>query len=308
MRRWIVPGLVAGLLLAGCDEGFVPEITDIEYGGGDFQLQINVDGRPRIYVVHVPSTARPGEPAPLLVVLHAAGQAPTAMRSLAGMHQFTDPLGWMVAYPVAFNGSWVAGDDPMSPPVDDAQFILEMLDAIAAEVDIDPARVFAAGYSRGGLMAQSLACDLESRFAAVATVAASQSVWISEGCQLDRPVPIALFLGDEDTAFPWEGELGETDIYYSAVAAADWWAEQNGCEGGPTIEPLPDVEDDGTTVERWSHAGCDAGADVVLFGIRGGGHTWPGAATSQNPALGRVSNDIVASREIVEFFEAHPRP
>lgn len=300
--------LSTALLIIGCNDAEVPEITGIDYGGGDYQLQIEVDGRPRSYVVHVPSTARAGQPAPLLIVLHAAGQPPIDMWELADVHRITDPLGWLVAYPVAFGGSWSAGADPLGPGVDDALFISEMLDAIAAEVDIDSRRIFAAGYSRGGLMAQSLACDLEDRIAAVATVAATLSAWISDGCVLTRPVPIALFLGDEDSAFPWDGELGETDIYYPALAAARWWRMEDGCPPEPSIEMLPDIQDDGTTVQRYTWAGCGGNADVVLYGILGGGHTWPGAVAAQNPALGRVSYDISASQRIVEFFQAHMLP
>ena len=44
----------------------------------------------------------------------------------------------------------------------------------------------------------------------------------------------------------------------------------------PQTTELPDKAHDGTKVTRKVYAPKDGGAEVVLYTIDGGGHTWPG--------------------------------
>jgi polyhydroxybutyrate depolymerase len=50
-----------------------------------------------------------------------------------------------------------------------------------------------------------------------------------------------------------------------------------------------------------------AGAEVVLYRIEGGGHTWPGQPPP-NAFLGKSTMNIVANDLIWEFFERHSLP
>ena len=52
-------------------------------------------------------------------------------------------------------------------------------------------------------------------------------------------------------------------------------------------------------------AAADGGAEVVLFVIKGGVHTWPGR---QWPVfwLGKTTRDISANDLMWEFFKKHP--
>jgi polyhydroxybutyrate depolymerase len=54
------------------------------------------------------------------------------------------------------------------------------------------------------------------------------------------------------------------------------WTELNGCTGAAPVEWFPDIEDEGTRAWSETYDNCDAGAEVRLIGIDGGGHTWPG--------------------------------
>lgn len=65
---------------------------------------------------------------------------------------------------------------------------------------------------------------------------------------------------------------------------------------------LPDLVDDGTRAwtEQWTD--CQRDAEVMLYGIEGGGHIWP---SGPGPLpLGLVTQEI-SSTEIVEFLERH---
>ena len=66
---------------------------------------------------------------------------------------------------------------------------------------------------------------------------------------------------------------------------------------------------DGTRVRKTTYTGCAGGADVALYAIENGGHTWPGGSQYlPRGIVGRVCRDIDATRVIWEFFTAHPKP
>ena len=83
------------------------------------------------------------------------------------------------------------------------------------------------------------------------------------------------------------------------------WCEINGCPETPAIVDFPDKAEDGTTVKQKTFGPGKDGAEVVLFEIEGGGHTWPG----QKPVVGFIGKstlDISANDLIWEFFQKHP--
>src|SRR5205085_12026409 len=98
----------------------------------------------------------------------------------------------------------------------------------------------------------------------------------------------------------------------SANDMATWWAKHNGCPESldksmkPKVEKLPDMANDGTSVERQTFAAGKAGAPVVFYKIGGGGHTWPGGSFQPEFLLGKTCRDVDASPLMWEFF-AHFR-
>ena len=77
------------------------------------------------------------------------------------------------------------------------------------------------------------------------------------------------------------------------------------CPTTPTTTKLPHTGDDGTTVERKTYGPGKNGAEVILFVINGGGHTWPGRKWPV-PWLGKTTHDISANDLMWEFFKRHP--
>ncbi|MCX6008557.1 MAG: hypothetical protein NTW48_00675 [Chloroflexi bacterium] len=53
--------------------------------------------------------------------------------------------------------------------------------------------------------------------------------------------------------------------------------------------------------------GCQDGAEVVLYAIEGGGHTWPGGLQYlPELVIGKTSREFNASEVIWQFFKEHP--
>jgi polyhydroxybutyrate depolymerase len=90
----------------------------------------------------------------------------------------------------------------------------------------------------------------------------------------------------------------------------------DGCPEKPEVTKLPDTAHDGTAVTRTTYGPGKDGAEVVLYEIEGGGHTWPGrqpagrtgfAATGPvEMLLGKSTMNISANDLIWEFFQKHP--
>jgi polyhydroxybutyrate depolymerase len=156
------------------------------------------------------------------------------------------------------------------------------------------------GYSQGAMFSHRLACDLADRLAAVATVAGGMPQLVSSTCSPLRPTSMVMFHGTADRSVPWGG--GRQLL--SVPATADRWAELNGC-AGKTIEPLPNLADDRTTVVREAYSNCAAGAETVLYKIHNGGHTWPGSPLVFPDQYGAMTRDISASEVIGELFSRH---
>ena len=96
------------------------------------------------------------------------------------------------------------------------------------------------------------------------------------------------------------------------------WAERNGCAADPEEERVSDE------VVRRFWPDCDGGAEVVLYVVEGGGHTWPGtplladqaaaddavaqadtAAGGLASVAGQTTDDISATALAWEFFQRH---
>ncbi len=61
-----------------------------------------------------------------------------------------------------------------------------------------------------------------------------------------------------------------------------------------------------TGVARRAYTHCADGADVVLYTIQGGGHSWPGGGYLPECFVGRTTQSIDASSVMWAFFREHP--
>jgi polyhydroxybutyrate depolymerase len=84
------------------------------------------------------------------------------------------------------------------------------------------------------------------------------------------------------------------------------WAERNACQDGPSTTPGPTAQ---TTII--AYADCAADAEVLLYKVEDGGHTWFGAQPrDQYPAfvVGNHISDLDASAIMWDFFSRHSLP
>jgi polyhydroxybutyrate depolymerase len=236
---------------------------------------------------------------PLLLAFHGTGESGAEFRNSAGLDAVAAREGWLVAYPDAAVGNWAedcgctAADRAQ---VNDTGLVARLIDSVAARFPVDRARVFATGFSQGGLFVHRLACQMAGRVAAVVSVAAPMSAELAPRCAPERPVSVMVVQGTLDDAYPYEGRGRGQRAVLGARPTAAFWRTVNGCPADGLGRTLPDTVDDGTTVleERWP--GCAQAAEVALLTVEGGRHAW------------RLSADLSTADVVAAFFRrATPR-
>jgi polyhydroxybutyrate depolymerase len=118
-------------------------------------------------------------------------------------------------------------------------------------------------------------------------------------CSPGRSVPVMQIHGTSDLIVSYNGSVAGGKSVDDVVGL---WVANNGCTVTPSVQLLPDVNtQDNSTVEKSTFAPCNAGVEVVLLKVIGGGHQWPGT-TALLGGLGAINRDINASGEIWNFF------
>jgi len=270
-----------------------PETTDLSEGEGALGEWVSSGGLQRTYSLWVPSSYDGSRPYPLVLAFHGAG-GNGGVAQHVGLDRAAERAGFILAAPDGVRGSWALGcggctiADQMG--IDDVRFVGTLVTHLTRHLSVDRDRVFAAGLSDGGTFSNRLACEYPLAGAAVVAGALFNPAL----CRPVRPVSLVAFHGTEDSIIPFS----------QGATPARIWADLDGCGPDPTITPLPDLEDDGTTVTRYDYPACRNGTEVVFFAVNGGIHSWPGAPSSQQRGQTR---DIEASEEIVDFFSRHRR-
>ena len=251
------------------------------------------------------------KPAPLLMVLHGSAGSGEDMMTVTqrGFERLADKEKFVVVYPDALERRW----NDQGGTVDDVGFLLAIVDKLVADGLVDKNRIYVAGISNGGMMAQRLACEQADRIAGIATVAGGLPEPLQATCKPARALPVLVIHGTEDPIVPWSGGAvaGFEDFgkVLSARETAKFWAANNRCGDGGVIAAEPDRDPkDGTRVKMEVFASCPAGAAVKLAAVEGGGHTWPeGYQYLPERFIGRTSQDVDANMLIWDFFKGGVR-
>src|SRR5271156_1545862 len=261
---------------------------------------IDVNGVSRTYLLYVPP-GQSGKRLPAFIMMHGSGSTDTQQERYTNFDAFAQAHGLVVMYPQGIDKHWndgrVIGHESMA---DDIGFMKAMLAEVTSQGLIDPKRLYAAGISNGGFMAQHMACVMPDALAGIAVIAASQPV--DAACPSPRPMPVIFFHGTADKFVPFDGgpiapQFGNRGTAMSNAQAVATWQKRNDC-GAATrkqIVPAKDASDSlPVTVETYS---CPAGRGLENVIVQGGGHSWPGAHQGWlvTKILGPVTDNINAN-------------
>jgi len=168
------------------------------------------------------------------------------------------------------------------PYPDDVAYTKSVLRAVTLKISVDMDRIRCVGFSRGARFCARLASELSGFISGIAVLS---GVRFPRPNNATRPIPVLAFHGTSDPINPFYGGgrpyWGES-VFHSMLS----WAKFNGCRKRVKRSL-------GEHVVSISHSECDHGSDVMLYELKGGGHTWP------------LPRFLDANEEIYKFFKAH---
>lgn len=279
---------------------------------------LRVGGRDRAYRAYVPAHLPPH--APLVLVLHGSNIDGATMRQWTGYEfdELADRHGFVVLYPDGYQKNW--NDCRRTAPfpaklenVDDVGFLRALVAKYQADYGIDPARVYAFGYSNGGQLAFCLAMEEPRLVAAIATAGANLPSPDNCLCPLEGPTArVLLVAGTQDPISPYAGGevtlfgFGSRGLVLSAQATAAHFARRNGLTDSPLEATLPHQRAaDPTSVTRLTW-GRGPAPGVALYSVHGGGHVVPQPRYRFGRLLGRTTGDLDAPLAAAQFFGLVP--
>jgi polyhydroxybutyrate depolymerase len=261
---------------------------------------ITVDGRTRTFLLYRPASLPTSHAVPLVVMIHGGYGSARDAEADYGWNAQARAGGFVVAYPAGWHRAWNAGGlccgMPASSGVDDVKFLSQLVSNVRSALPIDPARIYAAGISNGGIMAYRLACET-TLFAAIGVTAATQL----GPCPHPRALSVIHVHGLADRLVPFAGPGAATPD-----AAVDGLPVPQVVAGWRSVDRCAPPSSTSDGIVTTSVSPCPNGRAVELVTVAGAGHQWPGArpgATEADPP----SLSLDATAVIWAFFESHPR-
>lgn len=167
----------------------------------------------------------------------------------------------------------IVGDVPLNPTVDDVKFLTQLLDSVKLNYDVDPTRIYVAGFSNGGFMTQRLLCEHPELFRAAASLSGTKALTLNN-CVQNVPVPIAHFHGTNDEVVDHLGNFHLTGFLFpiglSAHDLVDYWREINDAE----LLMSEELWGDPTAYNYIKHYLYGGSKRVEYFEIVNGAHQW----------------------------------
>jgi polyhydroxybutyrate depolymerase len=306
--------VVVALVAAACARLIGARGLDDATPGATSFHTLLVDGRDRSYLLHLPPAADSGRRVPLLLSFHGYTENANVNMEMTRLNEVGDRLGFAVAY---LNGTgklryagltWNAATCCGSAErlrINDVAFARAVVDTLARALPVDSSRVFATGFSAGGMMSLLLACARPQFIYGAADVAGAMP---DTTCATRARMPVLLVRGDQDVELEKDhDEHRHRNNHFYAVSfpgARRFWAAHNGCAQSVSIDSTPDYV-------LVSQLGCPAGRDVRELVVHGQGHIWPGGARvwafEPRPSPNVDASTIVASFLLDEDATARTR-
>jgi poly(hydroxyalkanoate) depolymerase family esterase len=278
------------------------------------------------YELYVPSTYKPGTPVPLVVALHGCTATADVYRQLSGWDAEGQAQNFIVLFPQQSSSrnsescwNWFEQAD-MQRGAGEPAIIDGMVGMVEQNYSINTQRVYVAGFSAGGAMANVMAATYPDVFAAVG---------VGSGCEYNglpcvgAPGPAASQTGQEAyqamgsyarvmPAIVFQGDSDDiVDPANGPLIVNEWQVTDNyALDGSPTgaIPTTPLSTTNGTSPGGQSytvtHYGDQNGHDLIDYWVvHGMNHAWSGGSSSELYSDPSGPSETAA---MWAFFSSHP--
>lgn len=251
----------------------------------------------------------PQASAPTLVVLHGATISADLTARWSGFAEAAAAHGFAAVFPEGIYKLWNDARGDKLSSSDDVGFLRRLSKELVTRGVADPARVYIAGISNGGMMTLRMLCEAPELYAGAATVIANMPAEAGASCRLTKPMPVIMFNGTADPLVPYRGGgvglTGSRGEVWAAERTAAFIARANGC--ADLAERQVGSGGDRIKVVRLDWAGCSSGRTVTLYRVEGGGHQLFGHTNILPMIFGPGTTQVSAPEIIMDLFAKEQR-
>jgi poly(hydroxyalkanoate) depolymerase family esterase len=280
------------------------------------------------YELYVPSSYKPGAAMPLVVALHGCTETADVYRRLSGWDSEAQAQGFIVLFPQQSSSrnsqgcwNWFLQAD-MQRGSGEPSMIAGMVNSVEQEYSIDTHRVYVAGFSAGGAMANVMAATYPDMFAAVG---------VGSGCEYNglpcvgSPGPSASqtgqqayqAMGSHARVMPAIVFQGDSDVIVAPangpLIVNEWQVTDNYVLDGSATGQIPssplsatNAVSPGGQSYTVTHYGDQNGNDLIDYWVlHGMNHAWSGGSSSEQYSDPSGPSETAA---MWAFFSSHPGP
>ena len=276
------------LVISSCknDEGKGDDYNlDECYSNTNAQTIVH-DGMNREYILYVPNSYDGTSSIPLLLNFHGFGGSASQFMQEADMRSLAEADTFILVYP---QGSCLDGSSHWNPcptggdnksTADDVGFVESMISEISSQYNLDMERIYAAGYSNGGMMAYGLANYKSDLIAAVASVSGTM---LNCTGPTSHPMPVVHLHGTSDGVVSYNG----SNDWNSVQSTLDYWINFN----NTVSTPIVNIDNTGAmAIEHYVYDQGDNSVSVEHYKYIGGDHVW-----FNEPYQGQNASNLVWS-------------
>lgn len=273
----MVSFLIVLMLMNGCKKDYKKDGKDYDCNNSNYPgyATIERDGAVREYILFIPSNYNEESPTSLIINFHGYGGCASYFSENVGdLNALAESENFIIAYPQAIVGEkgdvyWNPYDNGIQDiGKNDIFFIEQLISEINNDYNIDLSRVYAIGYSNGGMMAYGLACSKGELFAAIGIMS---GIMLPESCSGNEYTSVIHFHGIADDVLPYYGNQD----YQSVQNTLNFWIDHNGISESSLVS----TNLNNGNVTKDLYFGGNNNTSVALYTIRElngkpGGHIW----------------------------------
>ena len=314
------------LLITSCtkdDTGFTEKNSDnfdsslkdnnsgFIFYAGQATYSINHNGLDREYILYIPPNIESRTNLPVIFNFHGYQGRASQFFNMTGLIDIANENGVVLVYPkgAPLDGGpshWNAAPLNSSTPsfvnksnVNDLEFFFELLDNVNQNNILDLNRVYAIGYSNGGMFSHFLACNTENIFAAIGDVAGTMLLDTYNNCNPSSPVPVLKIHGTYDNVVSYNGfdQAG----FKKVEDVINFWKINNKSNDQFILNNFVSSSWANymgpVNFEKYIYESNENDSEVIHYKMLGGGHWWDYS----------LDNDLKTSSLLWNFFSEHTK-
>ena len=225
----------------------------------------------REYIIHIPDTYNSNENYPLVINFHGNGDcANTYSNLVADLRSEANAGPFILAYPQGISRTKGAAEwDPTNNAEqninnNDIFFVEQLIENIRNTYSINPQKIYAVGYSNGGMLAYGLACHKGNMIAAIGVM--SGIMLVDTTCNTNYFTSVIHMHGQNDFVLPYSGNRD----FSSVESVVDFWLNHNGIDN----TNITTTQFNGGNIVKNSYTGGQGNTIIDIYTINDGEHVW----------------------------------